>query len=290
MKEYYILIYNKVGDPIIYEDPNYQIEKLLSLDVALECLNDSYNYRDKNKSYTDFLIITNNFDLILKYKRAIEIYDLKLLIDSHKIASSSSVIGRGYGTFEGVIDFNDAFFKLYENEEIISANMTWDHYNYYPWDDNGPAVRGKDFKEWTFNKSFMYFKTPDRYKMLNEFSDVFHLPDIKKTNIEKLGNRFNANLLEFGNPDFPMIQWDESKDFLKYYDNISKMRLYIKPKHLILLKKEPFLCIRVETKLDKNQYVEYFITDLFPAENNKDYPSRKFLNQLGFDYDDGNLI
>lgn len=54
----------------------------------------------------------------------------------------------------------------------------------------------------------------------------------------------------------------------KFYDKTSYIRLFIPDKVLSELRKYPNLDFKVETKLTKDYYIEYHITELlFPCDN-----------------------
>ena len=154
----------------------------------------------------------------------------------------------------------------------------------YPYDhDPSIGITSTYLNGWIENKEFSYFETPQRYLNEEQTNKEFYLKDIKKGNLETLNSLININILDIGKDDnFPSINWELRKGLLRYFDKVSSKRLYISQYHLDALSKDNDLVLTIDTQLDPNHYIEYYVTGI----ENIDEQESDFKTQTNFDETD----
>lgn len=246
-----------------YDKDDFHLEKIFSKKQVLDIINSE----TPNANICDLLIITNDKELLSKFIVCINEDELKMLSYVKEFNDKEIRINKSFfSSFNAQVFEN---FNKIKNDEIVSANMAWTYSTVYPYDDTTVGIDSVDFEGWVFNKEFSYFETPNRYKKNNE-KETFYLTDIKKGNIEVFKNLVNIDILEIGNEINQNVNWEFRNNLLRYYDKISCTRLYITTELLNLLRVDNNLEFVVETRLDKNHYIEYFITGVY-KEYEEDY-------------------
>jgi hypothetical protein len=241
------------------EDNDYHLERIISIDEVY----------DVCESEIDFTIITDDLKLLSKFIFAINVDELKMLCKIPDYNKKNIRISEHYfnSLNEKVYDY---FLKILNNE-LISANMSWTYPTVYPYDDETIGVSFENYEGWVENKEFIYFKTPDRYKNPQDFTNIFHFENVKKADIKKLQKLINVNILEIGTQADISLNWGIRNGLLKYYDTHSHKRIYISQDLLNQLKEDNELVFEVDTRLDKNNYIEYFITGLLNEDRFGNY-------------------
>ncbi len=248
-----------------YDNDDFHLEKVFSKEEILEIIKKNVNEYFDNR---DLLIITNDKELLTKFLVCINIDEFKMLCRIKNFEEKNIRINKSYfpNFSEQVFEY---FSKIQENE-IISASMSWSHSTSYPYDDTSIGIDSTDYEGWAENNEFSYFKTPFRYQKENSENEIFYLNDVRKGNIEIFKNLININILDIGNDENPNINWEFRNNYLRYYDKISCKRLYITQELLNSLKANNNLEFNVVTKLDKNHYIEYYITGIFKEYDGDD--------------------
>lgn len=270
---YYIFLENRYYRHE-YDNDDYHLEKIFSKDIVFEILNNKLNL---NPKFRDFLIITNDNDLLLKFIICINEDELKMLCRIKEFDNKNIRINKS-----NFLLFDEKVFDIFnkiKNNEIISASMSWSHSTTYPYDDSSIGIDNLSFEGWVFNKEFYYFETPFRYKKNINNSEIFYLDDIKKGNIEIFKKLININILEIENDPNQNVNWEFRNNFLRYFDRISRKRFYISKELLNLLKNDNRLEFNVETIFDKNHYIEYYVTGIY-NEDDEEYIEDELDNDI----------
>ena len=273
---YYILIRNfRTTD---HQSDNLHIEKIFSKSQALKILQEEERecYYQDNPEYlqpkiSDLVVVTDDLELLFRYISAINADELKLLCnleDYYKceIRINKDVVGcyqKGTHLF--------TYFTKILNNEIVSANMSWETSELKPFDNNSYVEYCNSYEGWVENQSFLYFETPSRYKINQSDKEVFSYECLKYASLEKLNSVFNCNLLKIGCDDDNSKNWEYRNGLLRYFDPTSKKRIYFKEQILNEAKEriEDGLIFKIKTKLDYNFYIEYYIEDIDKSEEDK---------------------
>ncbi len=180
--------------------------------------------------------------------------------DSNNIRINSSFF---HGFSQNIYQY---FLKIL-NGDIVSASeyYTDEYFEFYD-NVNGftHELADSNYEGWRENIDFIHFITPKRYRVNNEES-IFSNKDYTIGNIGIFNKLLNTNILEIGTDLAPNINWEWCNGRLRYFDTISKKRLYITEELLQILRKDNNINFQLKTTLDKNFYIEYFVTGL-------DYP------------------
>ena len=257
MSNYFIIIINNVrkGES---EEGDYHLEKVSSIDVVLECLDDSSFY----ESYSDFLVITNNDALVYKFERALYLREFEMLCRPGRFQKYNTTVSLGFGNYDHVEYLLENVNMLIGINELFSVSMKWDWHSHFPWDDFGPEVWCKEFDGWEYNQKFRFFSTPDHYRGFDS-GGILNPPRMSLVDLDKLNDVFHINILNIRNHKFPLLTWSEGDGYLKYYDPVSKIRLYLTKNQLNHLYTDLSIRLVIEMKIDHNYYLEYFVTSLF---------------------------
>lgn len=289
-ENFYIVIDNRY---FRHEHANddYHIERVFDKKDILDLLENEL--KDPHFMSCNSLVVTNDKKLLTTFLITINEEELKMLCRVSDFDKKQIRINKDYFEFldKKVYDY---FLKI-KDGLLISATMDWTFETIYGgYDDPTIGVDSERFEGWIENKEFNYFKTPHRYLNEKESNKVFHLDDIKKANLETLKRLVNINILEIGKDDNnPNINWELRKDMLKYYDKISSKRLYISQKHLDLLSKNNELVFTIDTQIDQNHYIEFYVTGIEELENEKYDPDptgqlqNEARNEMNGNYDNG---
>jgi hypothetical protein len=268
MKEvdYFIVIVDKVrkGE---FKECDFHLEKLISFEAALETLNNDENY----EYFSRFILITNNNYLIDKYEKAIKLKDFETLCFHKKFDPWKTEITFAFGNFDFIPEIYYYVNKLLNCSELYSVSMDWDIIKFQPWDDYGPTESSKEFNKWIFNEYFLFFNTPSQYVKNNEYKSVFYLPITSQTRLETLNKILNCDILNIKNNIFPELKWGVTEEYYKYYDKISKYRFFITPNQLQELEKQPNLVLKIETKIDKHYYIEFYVKSLLSKNEGREF-------------------
>lgn len=238
---------------------DFHLEKIFSKDKILEII----EAETPNSKISDFLIITNDDQLLSKFIFCINESELLMLCRFESFSKSEIRINKYHFTFYDKIVY-EKYIKI-KNNDILSANMLWSSDTIFPYDDPSIGIYSEYFVCWVENKTFIYFETPVRYRRNNE-NEVFSYADIKKAGLKTFERLLNINILEIGNEFNQSINWEYKNDYLKYYDKVSCRRLYITKELLDKLKVDNEIEFVVETKLDKNYYIEYYVKGIYKVE------------------------
>lgn len=246
---FYIIIENRYYK---HENDNeYHIERLCEKEEA-------FNVIKNDAEISSFLIITNDSQLLSTYIVTLNEEELKMLCGKVDFDKKKIRINKSF--FE---NYESSVFYYYEkikNNECVSASMKYNFYTIYPFDDPTIGVLTKDYIGWVVNKEFLYLKTPSRYLNDDSSNVQFHLDDVTEANLKTFEKLLNVNILEIGNDDkIQNTNWENRKGLLRYYDKISSKRLYISQENLNELKNKKDTVFLIETKLDSNFYIEYYV-------------------------------
>jgi hypothetical protein len=239
-----------------FDNDDFHLEKVFSKDKVLEIIESE----TPNSNICDLLIITNDNQFLSKFIFCINDDEFKMLSRFKDFNERKIRINKSHFS-----SFNEIVFSSYikiKNHDIVSANMSWSHNTTYPYDDPSIGIDSKDFDGWVENKEFNYFETPVRYRKNNE-NKVFSFTDIKKASLKMLESLLNINILEIGNELNQSVNWEFRNDYLRYYDKVSCKRFYITKELLDKLKADNEIEFVIETKLDKNHYIEYYVTGIY---------------------------
>lgn len=147
---------------IAIENRKYRFEGGNTNDYHIECIK-SYDHiekiiEEKRNFYTDsgdFLVVTNDQNILNKYLFALNIDDLKFLcyvedFDKYKVRISKN-------NFRLHEDIYPYFLKILLGENI-SATMNWSEEKIYPWEDSSFYEFTPHFIGWILDKEFNYVK------------------------------------------------------------------------------------------------------------------------------------
>jgi hypothetical protein len=271
--KYYIIVENH---PYRHErdDDDYHIEKIFDKDEV-----DNLVSSLSLKNIRSYIVVTNDENYLNVYLCTINLYELALLC------------GCGNDTDKKKIRFNKDFYYRYDSSvyyyvkkiidgEIISATMKWVRDVSYPWGDDQNSITEIIFDKWLENLNFKYLKTPLRYRKNENDDSFFNVEDCTVGNVDLFEKIFNINILLIGTSFYPDdIFWEFRDNYLRYFDKISKKRLYIKIDDLYQMKSNEIINVSVEVKLDKNLYIEYYVIGVIDYSN-EDY--------IEFDHDNSN--
>ena len=259
---FYIVIQNRYYKLENNED-NYHLEKVFTKEEMLEIIEDHNVRNDFNVRY--FIVITNDETFLNKYLFTINLDEFKMLCGAENYNEKNIRINSDY-----FFKFDEevfTYFKKILNDEIISATMLWTCETYFP--EYGDVI--ENFEGWIENKQFSYFKTPGRYRKTMNDDRVFSFKDYKMGNLELFKKLVNINILEIETDKHPSINWEWRNGLLRYYDKISSTRLYISDELLKALKDDNDINFKIQTKLDKNHYLEYYVIEIeTPVEFDRD--------------------
>lgn len=247
---FYILIKNR---KFLRENQNddFHIERIFSVNDIINII----EFEVFNFEIGDIYVVTNDEKLLAKYFVTINIDDFKMLCKIDFDHKKLRISERKYHLFNEEIY---RYFQKIRNEDIISACMNWKFKAIYPYDDQTVGVNIEIFDCWKENTYFEYFKTPARYKINQEENEIFNLPVVEEVSIIQLEKLINVNILEIGTDEFPNLNWEWRNKMLRYYDRKSSKRFYITQNILRFISINPGVLLTIETKFDKNQYIEYY--------------------------------
>ena len=286
---YYIVIQNR-SYRREYGKDDYHLERVFSREEIIKIIDKEVL---DNFDHSYFIIVTNDKTFLNKYLFTINIDELKMICSNNDYNKKNIRINPSF-----YFDFNNVNFIYFQkilDNEIITASMQWIRETDDPYEDKSIGITDDTFKGWIENKEFVYFKTPLRYRIdINEDS-VFSFRDYSKGNIETFKKMVNINVLEIGTDYSSNLNWSRSNGFLKYYDRISCTRLYIYENLFQSLKEDNNINFHVETKLDKNLYIEYYVTGVelpkqyddddsdLESDDESGYSSKKYNGAYGYD-------
>lgn len=267
---FYIVIENR---PYRHEhnDDDFHLEKVFTKAEMLKIIEDY----DKRNAFDIryFIIVTNDKTFLNKYLFTINLDEFKMLCRRKDYDGKNIRINS-----EFFYEFDEEVYTYLEkilNDEIISATMLWVCETYFP--EHGDVI--DNFEQWIENKEFSYFKTPARYIKSMKNDGVFTFKDHKTGNLELFKKLLNINILEIGTDINPMINWEWRNGLLRYYDKISCTRLYISDELLKALENDNEINFKIQTRLDKNHYLEYYVIGIETLKNyNRDDNLRSNFN------------
>ncbi|PVX46170.1 hypothetical protein C8C85_1996 [Flavobacterium sp. 103] len=298
---YYIVIHNQYS-PRGTKD-QYHLEKVFTRNQILEIIDKESGYNFKSGYIT---IVTNDESFLDKYLFTINLDEFKLLCwkynnDKSKMPEyDSNNIRINCDFFHGFSQYIYQYFLKILNDDIISASQYYTEISYEAVDFSGFEYVNteKHYEGWRENIDFIHFITPERYRKNNDES-IFHNNDYTEGNIETFKKLLNVNILEIGTDLAPNINWEWCNGRLRYFDKISNKRLYITEELLQFLRNDNTINFLLKTTLDKNFYIEYYVTGLdypLPQKDNKykdedesnsskDYTYDKYKGAYGYDDD-----
>lgn len=288
--KFYILIENRYYRHE-NENDDFHIERLFEFEEVVDLLRNSGDVYNQTS-----IIVTNDTELLSTYITAINEDELKMLCRIDNFEERNIRINKAF--FNYYKDEVFEFFDKIKNREIVSASMNFSSETVNPYDhDPTIGISIEHYNGWITNKEFSYFKTPIRYLNKEQSNKTFYLDDIKEADLETFEKLININILEIGNSEEkPDLNWEFRKDLLRYYDKISCKRLYISKENLDKIVKDNSIVFNIETKLDANFYIEYYVTGVKedideyyddyqePREDNRPNYS-KYNGAYGFDDD-----
>lgn len=300
---YYIVIYNNRYQNQGERD-QYHLEKVFNRNQILEIIDKEDGYNFKAGFFT---IVTNDENFLDKYIFTINLDEFILLCwkyndDKSKMPRcDSNNIRINCNFFDGFSQNIYQYFLKILNGDIISASEYYTDVYYEFYDDiNAFTYKDSDshYEGWRENINFIHFLTPKRYKVNNEES-IFHNPDYTQGNIGIFKKLLNINILEIGTDLAPNINWEWCNGRLRYFDKISNKRLYITEELLQFLRNDNNINFQIKTTLNKNFYIEYFVTGLdypLPQKDNNyedkdesnssnEYSYDKYKGAYGYDDD-----
>lgn len=150
--EFYIVIENRKYRSEGGNINDYHIERVQSDDNIEKII------EEKRSFYTeagDFLVVTNNQNILNKYLFALNLDDLKFLcyvenFDKYKIRISKN-------NFKLHEDIYPYFSKILVGKNV-SATMCWRDEKIYPWEDSSFYEFTSNFTGWILDKEFYYSK------------------------------------------------------------------------------------------------------------------------------------
>lgn len=269
--EFYIIIELKFFDVGETNKKFYHIERIFSNEQLQELVEKEINYEVNDddwydeQSYENKLIVTNNAVFLNKYKRALNEDMLEKLCSGNTNITNNVILRNYYSLILDMSSNNkkkiiNDFIRI-KNSEIISSSEMYYYESYkegeYYWSDYNSLG-------WQDNAYFKYLNTPYRYKKTKNNFEKFNIPFWGKIKVENFIKNINFDFLQFCNKGDLHIT---KNNVIRIYDNISACRIYLSKDILYILNTfddyayEQF--IQVETKLDKNLYIEYFITRVY---------------------------
>jgi hypothetical protein len=311
--------YIAVEDRFYYHDgytSDYHLEKIFDKEQVLD--NIESKLRGRN------VIVTNDKDLLCKYIKAINEYEFKMLCefenDDFKLGNYDFRLDEDdYFEIDNNVNvkirINPKYFGSFSSKafeyflrikrgELVSASMDFIIEKIDTWEEKNPhrgVIDYEYFSGWVENKKFSYLKTPIRYLNKENTNTLFYFKDVKKADLKELENLVNFNITEIfeSKLDFDK-NWHWEKGVLKYYDKISCKRLYIAKNHFDKIAENNDLVLMIDTRLDRNFYIEYHVTGFesqesvigdnnFESRNhfqdNDSYKYEKYKGAYGFDDD-----
>ena len=256
-----------------HDTDDFHIEKVFSKEDVLEFIQ---NCTRSSRFDQTQVFVTNDKNLLSTHLVTINEDEFKMLCRLDNYDKKNIRINSAYFNL-----YNEQVYEYYKKikaDEIISASMDFRSETFYPYDhDPTIGISSKSLNGWVENKEFSFFKTPHRYLNEEQSNKQFYLDDIKKANLETLKRLININILEIGKDDNdPSINWELRKGMLRYYDKISCKRLYISQEHLNALSKNNDLVFTIDTQLDTNHYIEFYVTGIENGEEQEtDFESQR---------------
>lgn len=233
-------------------DGFYHIEKVFKNEDVQRIL-DTTDFRKQ-----DVFIISNDDILLSKYSVVISENNFeKMCIIQNDLKRSQ---------------FNPTcleYFKQIKSDELISAsNLDITIYEMYK---NMPHFPPKTKNNWLENKEFKFLKTPFAYKQ--EFLvDPFQFAIMATESLRSLNKSFNLKLTRTDDLNkLSEYGFQIRKNILKYYDPITRKRLYVKIEDFLEFIKNHKLNLAIDISIDNNFYIEYHVRCVYKLPRNNNY-------------------
>lgn len=265
MGNFYILI-ERYGDDHL----KFHLERLVSFEQANDLL-DNFIYMD----HIPQLVVTDDKNILAKYKAGITEHDLRAMCD-FPFNKSKITLNPVVNRLLSSDIFN--YFELIKNRKILSAHASF-RKTYLDYEEY------ETFDKWEINRIFWYTKMPDRYRTMDmSLDEKFSFRVIKVATLNDFNKFLNVDILSIGTSINLKINWEYIDGILRYYDPITKFRLYIMPEILENMKKaEPRtnITLQIDTRINEELYIEYVVVSFYIYED--------FIPKSIFDYscDDG---
>ncbi|HQZ25874.1 MAG TPA: hypothetical protein PLD18_11300 [Flavobacterium sp.] len=250
MKNFYISI-ERLGDVHL----KFHLERLASFEQANDLL-DNFIYIDDIPQ----LVVTDDKNILAKYKAGITEHDLRAMCD---LPFSKSKIT--LNPVANILLSRDIFnyFELIKNRKILSAHTSF-RKTYFDYEEY------ETFDKWEINRIFWHTKMPDRYRTKEMCVDEkFSYRVITVATLNDFNKLLNVDILSIGTSINLKINWEYIDGILRYYDPITKFRVYIMPEILENLKKvEPKanIALLIKTRTNEELYVEYVVDSFYIYE------------------------
>ena len=274
-EKFYILLQNY--DNII-EGADAHLEKLF--------LSNPFNFIENNplehNRFADFsILITNDYDLYHKYKYVINYEEFIMLCGFKDYEKKLIQLNKSYFPSYDINTFK-YFIKVLVGE-IVSATMEYNsHEDFYSDADYTLAYSHSiSFDGWSENKNFLFFN-PFRYEnQYNKYlkNDSFELPDLNNSTVIDLEDFFGVNILEIGTEKNQNLNWEWRKNQLRFFHKEKSVRFYITPEILENLNKDKSQILLIETVLDRNHYIEFYVQGLKDNNNKQNIIADNFFNE-----------
>ena len=258
---FYILIKNDRSN----DSPNYDffhLEKIIGKTEVIKILEEidikiffeeknNFEYFDK---ITDLLIVTDDLSLLFKYKRAINLYEFKMLCDQIYDEKLITINKRFYKSFERKTDLLSYFDKIFVG---LAFSCTMKYHS----EEGSNYEHFRVFDKWVINEEVRYLKTPYQYQTEHNIDEIFRFKFFEITKISEVEDYLGVNFFQ--------LPWTVRGDQkVKYYDKKKLIRLISTDKVIneikILKEEDPYaeIFVKIETFIDHNLYIEYHINSV----------------------------
>ena len=273
---------------------SYHIEKLFNteqVDALLENLQSYYN-EDYNPT-TNFLIISNDNYKSKKYSSVINEDEFKMLCGLNFNDQKTTINNKFYHNFN-----KEIYEKFCDIKQGKIISFTYEE------KDNQILKDDEDLE-------FLFFKTPKHYKnnviiydddtdeeKKRKSLDIFYYEKFKKITYSYLTNYLHGILiLEIDNDYYPEdANWIFKNNFLRYFCKKNKVFICISIDKLKEIKrtKTREISFKIKSKINKEHYIEYYITDFFETQevvergqiSNDNHPAQSYDDWLNEEFGD----
>ena len=236
---------------------DYYLERIFELPTVISIIEEELSER---------IIISNDEVLLSKYIVVINEDEFKMLCNLSEFKKQHIRLSKDY--FKKINKEVYSYFLMIKDFEIVSANTTYSSETLYPFQDDPTICQEHySYEGWVINKEFDYFKTPERYNSSNDSDGLFFLKDVQVADLEKIKELVNVNVLSLGNETNPDQKWHFEGEYLKYFDQVSSKRIYIKQESLDALIQDKNTVFDIDTRLDKDYFIEYYVLGIHNLHN-----------------------
>jgi len=247
--EFFYIVVERIGDVFL----KFHLERLMSFDQANNLLS-NFIYINEIPQ----LVVTNDENLIAKYKAAITEHDLRAMC-AQTFSKFHITLNPVQNKFLSTEIFK--YFEVIKNFNIRSAHTIFKTIYL----ESGEEF--EVFDKWETNIIFWYTKMPNRYSSTDATNEeIFNFKNIKIATLSDLNRFLNVDILSIGTSSNLRLNWEFVDGMLRYFDPVTKFRLYMSPNLLERLKStEPKgnIVTLINTRIDRHLYIEYVVTSFY---------------------------